>query len=77
VIDIDDITVKQTVIERMFNLGTILIVANDESAKEEEQARVKKDVVMRGIEDPRHVADLIDEARRAERSRRGVYMMNA
>jgi uncharacterized membrane protein YdbT with pleckstrin-like domain len=77
VIDIDDITVKQTFVERMFNLGTILIVANDESAKEEEQARVKKDVVMRGIEDPRHVADLIDEARRAERSRRGVYMMNA
>jgi hypothetical protein len=32
---------------------------------------------MLGIENPRHVADLIDEARRAERSRRGVYMMNA
>jgi uncharacterized membrane protein YdbT with pleckstrin-like domain len=77
VIDIDDITVKQTLVERMFNLGTILIVANDESAKEEEADRVKKDVVMLGIENPRHVADLIDEARRAERSRRGVYMMNA
>jgi uncharacterized membrane protein YdbT with pleckstrin-like domain len=77
VIDIDDITVKQTLIERMFNLGTILIIANDESGREDEGDRVKKDVVMRGIEDPRHVADLIDEARRAERSRRGVYMMNA
>ena len=32
---------------------------------------------MRGIENPRQVGDLIDEARRAERSRRGVYMMNA
>lgn len=77
VIDIDDITVKQSLIERMFNLGTILIVANDESSREEEADRVKKDVVMLGIEDPRRVADLIDEARRAERSRRGVYMMNA
>lgn len=77
VVDIDDITVKQTLVERMFNLGTILIVANDESAKEDGADRVKKDVVMLGIENPRHVADLIDEARRAERSRRGVYMMNA
>jgi membrane protein YdbS with pleckstrin-like domain len=77
VIDIDDITVKQTVIERMFNLGTILIVANDESAKEDEAGGAKKDIVMLGIESPRRVADLIDEARRAERSRRGVYMMNA
>jgi uncharacterized membrane protein YdbT with pleckstrin-like domain len=77
VIDIDDITVKQTLVERMFNLGTILIVANDESSKEDGANQVKKDVVMLGIENPRHVADLIDEARRAERSRRGVYMMNA
>jgi membrane protein YdbS with pleckstrin-like domain len=78
VVDIDDIKVEQGPIERLFNLGTIVLVVKDESTKDEIQEVDGKGVMkMIGIENPRHVADLIDEARRAERSRRGVYMMNA
>jgi hypothetical protein len=34
-------------------------------------------LLMLGIENPRHVADLIDQARRTERNRRGLYTMDA
>lgn len=67
-VDIDDITVRQGLIERMLNVGTITLNTTDKSSPV---------LNMRGIEDPRRVGDLIDESRRAERSRRGVYMMNA
>lgn len=79
-VDIDDISVKQGLIERMFNLGTIVLRTTDETTKEESPDRDapgKGIVVMDGIENPRQVGDLIDESRRAERTRRGVYMMNA
>jgi len=79
-VDVDDISVRQGMVERIFNLGTIVLRTTDETTKEESPD--KKDpgkgiVVMDGIENPRQVADLIDESRRAERTRRGVYMMNA
>src|SRR4051812_21272675 len=79
-VDVDDISVHQGMVERMFNLGTIHLRTTDETTKEESPD--KKDpgkgiVVMDGIENPRQVADMIDESRRAERTRRGVYMMNA
>ena len=68
VIEIDDITVRQGVFERMFNVGTIVLNTRDE---------VNPVLAMKGIENPRHVADLIDEARRSERNRRGLYTVNA
>jgi membrane protein YdbS with pleckstrin-like domain len=78
VVDIDDIKVEQGVIERILNLGTIVLLVRDESTKDDRKDETGRGVLnMFGIEDPHHVADLIDEARRAERSRRGVYMMNA
>jgi membrane protein YdbS with pleckstrin-like domain len=79
-VDIDDITVRQGLIQRMFNLGTITLRTTDETTTEESPDRDtlgKGIVTMDGIENPRQVGDLIDESRRAERTRRGVYMMNA
>ncbi|HVT28564.1 MAG TPA: PH domain-containing protein [Lacipirellulaceae bacterium] len=79
-VDIDDITVREGAIERLFNIGTIILRTTDETTKEESPDRAapgKGVVIMDGIENPRHVGDIIDESRRAERTRRGVYMMNA
>jgi len=79
-VDIDDLTVNQGFIERMLNVGTITLHTTDETTKErspDPDTPNRGIVVMRGIENPRPVADTIDEARRSERSRRGVYMMNA
>ena len=67
-VDIDDITVQQSLINRMFQLGTIMLNTKDETSPV---------LIMPGIENPHQVGDLIDEARRTERTRRGVYMMNA
>jgi membrane protein YdbS with pleckstrin-like domain len=64
-IDIDDVTTKQGLIERMLGVGTIVIRARDETSPV---------VTLRGIEDAPRVADLIDGARRAERNRRGLYV---
>jgi membrane protein YdbS with pleckstrin-like domain len=79
-VDVDDITVHQGIVERLFNLGTITLRTTDETTKEEspdQEAPGKGIIKMAGIENPREVGDLIDESRRAERTRRGVYMMNA
>jgi membrane protein YdbS with pleckstrin-like domain len=96
VIDIDDVTLSQGPIDRLLNVGTIHIIASDESLKQKaiddlrskgKQVKDVKDQVqdvkdidgrldMPGISDVRKVADLIDNTRRAERNRRGVYMEN-
>lgn len=67
-VDIDDITVRQGLVDRMLDIGTVVLNTSDDTSPV---------LTMRGIESPRQVGDLIDDARRAERSRRGVYMMNA
>jgi membrane protein YdbS with pleckstrin-like domain len=67
VIDINDVTLEQRLIERMFNVGTIHIQSSDIT---------DPDIYLRGIEDVRQVTDLIDNTRRAERQRRGVFMEN-
>lgn len=67
-VDVDDITVRQGLIDRMLGIGTVVLNTSDDTSPV---------LTMRGIENSRHVGDLIDEARRAERSRRGLYMMNA
>jgi membrane protein YdbS with pleckstrin-like domain len=79
-VDIDDITARQGLIERMLGIGTVVLHTSDETTKEDspDPGTPNRGVLMmRGIENPREVGDMIDEARRAERSRRGVYMMNA
>lgn len=67
VIDINDVTLQQRLIERMFNVGTIHIQSSDVT---------DPDIYLPGIEDVREVTDLIDNTRRAERQRRGVFMEN-
>lgn len=63
IIDINDITVEQGPIQRLLGLGAIKVASND---------RTHADLVMSGIENVNHVADLMDNARRAVQRRRGL-----
>lgn len=65
VIDIDDVTVIQGIMDRMFNVGTIHITSSD---------RTHPDIYLHGIKDVKRVALMMDDARQAERDRRGVYI---
>jgi uncharacterized membrane protein YdbT with pleckstrin-like domain len=64
-IDIDDVTYVQGIIERMFGVGTIKVLSSDKSHPE---------FFLGGIDDVQRVANLIDNARREERRKRGLYM---
>lgn len=68
VIEIDDVTVRQGFVDRMLDVGSVVLHTSDDSTPV---------LTMSGIEQPRHLADLIDEARRTERNRRALYTMNA
>jgi membrane protein YdbS with pleckstrin-like domain len=65
VIDMDDITTEQGIIERMLGVGTLRITSSD---------RTHPKLVLPGIDNVARVAELIDDARRSERNRRGVYI---
>jgi uncharacterized membrane protein YdbT with pleckstrin-like domain len=65
VIDIDDVSFQQGIIETLFKVGTIRVQSSDSSHPQ---------LVLKGIADVKQVADLIDAARRAERQRRGLYV---
>ncbi len=65
VIDIDDVTFVQGVVERMFGVGTIRIVSSD---------RTTPEFVMPGISPVKEIADLIDEVRRKERRQRALHI---
>jgi membrane protein YdbS with pleckstrin-like domain len=65
VIDIDDVSFRQGIIEAFFNVGTIFVKSSDASHPE---------LVLRGISDVKRISDLIDNARLAERTRRGLYV---
>ncbi|MHC2066584.1 PH domain-containing protein [Bremerella sp. T1] len=65
VIDVDDVTVEQGILDRMFNVGTIRITSSD---------RTHPELRIPGIKDVKKVALMIDDARQAERDRRGVYI---
>ena len=65
VIDIDDVSFEQQVIERVVGVGTIKILSSDRSHPV---------LVMRGIEKVKEVASLIDDLRRNERRRRGLHI---
>ncbi|MCC7083795.1 MAG: PH domain-containing protein [Pirellulales bacterium] len=65
VIDIDDVTVEQGLVERMLGIGTLAIHSSD---------RTNPMLRLRGIDQIKQVADLIDGACRAERRRRAIHI---
>jgi uncharacterized membrane protein YdbT with pleckstrin-like domain len=67
VIDIDDITFEQGVVERMMGVGSIKIASSD---------RTHPELMLYGIENVAQVSGLIDDTRRAERRRRGLHIEN-
>ncbi|HUE73409.1 MAG TPA: PH domain-containing protein [Pirellulaceae bacterium] len=64
-IDIDDIKFTQNLIERFLGVGTIQILSSDVSDPK---------LVIRGIDDVKHVFAIMDDARRDERRKRGMYI---
>jgi membrane protein YdbS with pleckstrin-like domain len=67
VIDMDDITFEQGVVQRMMGVGTIKITSSD---------RTHPELMLYGIENVSQVSGLIDDTRRAERRRRGLHIEN-
>lgn len=65
VLDMDDITYEQGLLERLVSVGTIHIVSSD---------RTHPDLALRGIENVKTVSELFDDARRTERRRRGLHI---
>ncbi|MCS7305989.1 MAG: PH domain-containing protein [Thermoguttaceae bacterium] len=64
-IDIDDVTLKQSPIDRLVGVGNIILTSSD---------RTHPVLVLHGIKDATKIADLIDNARLEERRRRAVHM---
>ena len=65
VIDINDMEFVQDFFERFFDVGSIMLSTTEKSTPK---------VTLDGIEHVEHVFNLIDQARRAERNRRGLYI---
>jgi membrane protein YdbS with pleckstrin-like domain len=66
-IDIDDVSFSQGLIERFVDVGTIKLTSTDASDRH---------LTMSGIADVQRIANLIDDARREERRKRAIYMAN-
>lgn len=64
-LDVDDITYEQGLIERMLGVGTIQVTSSDTSHPK---------LLMRGIDQVQEVAAMMDAARRKERVRRGLHI---
>ncbi len=64
-IRIDDVTFRQDPVQRVFGVGTIQIDSSDATTPH---------LKLPGIDRVRYVADLIDDARRQERRRRGLHI---
>ncbi|MBU4270501.1 MAG: PH domain-containing protein [Planctomycetes bacterium] len=65
VLDMDDITFEQGPLERLVGVGTIRIVSSDHS---------HPDLSLPGIENVKAVSEQFDDARLAERRRRGLHI---
>src|SRR5690606_34405327 len=65
VIDIDDVAYDQALLERLVGVGRITITSSD---------RTHPELHMKGIDQVERVASLIDDTRRHERMRRGLYI---
>jgi membrane protein YdbS with pleckstrin-like domain len=64
-IDIDDVSLQQGILDRLLSVGTIAIHSSD---------RTDPVLIMPGIDAAPWVAEVIDDARRAERIRRGLFV---
>ena len=64
-LDMDDITFEQGLLERLVGVGTIHVISSDRS---------HPDFALPGIENVEKVASLFDDARIAERRRRGLHV---
>ncbi len=64
-IDIDDVMFEQGPVQAMLGLGAINLRSSDSSHPE---------LCLRGIDEVRRVADIIDDARREERRKRGLHI---
>jgi len=64
-IDIDDVMYKQGPIQALLRVGNIVIESSDKS---------HPILVLYGIENVKQVAEKIDDARRAERRKRGLHI---
>lgn len=67
IVGIDDISLNQSILERLVGVGTIRILSNDTTDPL---------LVLKGIPDVRRAFETIDQARRAERRRRAVRIDN-
>ncbi len=65
VLDMDDITYEQGLLERLVGVGTIRISSAD---------RTHPELLLQGIENVKGVSELFDGARCAERRRRGLHV---
>jgi len=65
VIDIDDITCDQSLLERFVGVGSIHISSSDKTHPE---------LTIHGIEDCRRVSEIMERARHDERRRRGLHI---
>lgn len=65
VIDIDDVSYTQGIIQRMLGVGTIRLTGSD---------RTHPELVLSGIDKVPEVASLFDDVRRAERRRRSLHI---
>jgi len=65
VIDIDDVTYAQGLLQRLLGVGTIKITSSDRSHPE---------LWLYGIDGVQRVAGIIDDVRRQERRRRGLHI---
>lgn len=65
VIDIDDVTYEQGIVQRMLGVGTIRLSSSD---------RTHPELVLKGIDQVDKIADMVDDIRRKERRRRGLHI---
>ena len=66
VIDMEDVTFFQGIVQRMLGVGTIKITSQD---------RTHPEISLVGIDEVERIALLLDDTRRKERRRRGIQMI--
>jgi len=64
-IDIDDVSCKQGIIQAMMGVGTVIIESSDTSHPR---------LTLYGIDNVKDVTDKIDDSRRTERRKRGIHI---
>jgi hypothetical protein len=64
-IDIDDVTMQQSLIERMVGVGSVLVLSSDKSHPK---------LLLTGIDNVERVSNLIDTAARDQRKKRGAFI---